>query len=98
VNSTLLWNTVTFHVNKLLAALNFKINVNFIFRREMATVSLKRSKEGEPLDGNGRETKKLKSRFEDGPEDKDDSQSSQLTSSQIKEMMANAQRMIEERK
>ena len=64
----------------------------------MATVSLKRSKEGEPMDGNGRETKKLKSRFEDGPEENVDSQSSQLTSSQIKEMMANAQRMIEERK
>jgi hypothetical protein len=34
-----------------------------------AIASLKRSNEGEPLDGNGREVKKLKSPFEEGPED-----------------------------
>ena len=67
---------------------------------EMAAVGLKRPGEDEPLEGAaGRETKKLKSRFqdEDAPQDGDEAVE-QLSSSQIKEMMLNAQRMIEERK
>ena len=68
----------------------------------MATTSIKRPKEEDPLlDGPGREAKKLKSRFQDdnnGDGKSDPDSTEQLSSSQIREMMLNAQKMIEERK
>ena len=77
----------------------------------MATVGMKRPNDDEPLDGPSREAKKLKSRFQDDgesggngdasatPKNAAGSESSeQLSSAQIREMMANAQKMIEERK
>lgn len=64
----------------------------------MATTSLKRPIEDEKLDG--KEPKRQKSRFqEEVPVDNEESSpAASLSASQIKEMMANAQRMIEERK
>ena len=67
----------------------------------MATASIKRPKEEDSLDGSGRESKKLKSRFQDdsnGDVKNDPDSTEQLSSSQIREMMMNAQKMIEERK
>ena len=67
----------------------------------MATASIKRPKEEDSLDGSGRESKKLKSRFQDdsnGDVKSDPDNTEQLSSSQIREMMMNAQKMIEERK
>lgn len=67
----------------------------------MATTSIKRPKEEDSLDGPGREAKKLKSRFQDdsnGDGKSDQDTTEQLSSSQIREMMMNAQKMIEERK
>ena len=67
----------------------------------MATASIKRPKEEDSLDGSGRESKKLKSRFQDdsnGDVKSDPDSTEQLSSSQIREMMMNAQKMIEERK
>lgn len=67
----------------------------------MATASIKRPKEEDTLDGSGREAKKLKSRFQDesnGDGRSDPESTEQLSSSQIREMMLNAQKMIEERK
>lgn len=63
-------------------------------------MSLKRPNEEEPIDGPSREVKK--SRFQDGPgataTTSAPSGSEQLTPEQIREMMAHAQKMIEERK
>ncbi len=71
----------------------------------MATMSMKRPNEDEPIDGQSREVKKFKSRFQDDQaniKDEGDNTSppaeEQLSSDQIREMMANAQKMIEERK
>ena len=69
--------------------------------KAMATASIKRPKEEDSLDGSGRESKKLKSRFQDdsnGDVKNDPDSTEQLSSSQIREMMMNAQKMIEERK
>jgi len=69
----------------------------------MAAIGMKRPKEEEPNDGS-RDSKKLKSRFQDDEQDNseklntDTPSAEQLSASQIKEMMANAQKMIEERK
>lgn len=67
----------------------------------MATASIKRPKEEDSLEGSGREAKKLKSRFQDNgsTEPNESSEATeQLSPSQIKKMMLNAQKMIEERK
>lgn len=66
----------------------------------MATASIKRPKEEDPTESSGRDVKKLKSRFHDDPngDSNNESNSEQLSSSQIREMMLNAQKMIEERK
>ena len=68
----------------------------------MATLGMKRPKEEEPNDDSGnRDSKKMKSRFQnDGNGEGQESppETEQLSASQIKEMMANAQKMIEERK
>lgn len=67
----------------------------------MATAGIKRPKEEDSLDGSGRESKKLKSRFQDdnnGDVKSEPDSTEQLSTSQIREMMMNAQKMIEERK